>query len=66
MAQNNVKRLYRSRHERMIGGVCSGIAQYFNIDPTFVRIIYILALVLTAFFPLTIAYIVLWIIIPER
>ena len=36
------KRLYRSRDDRMIWGVCGGLAQYFNIDPTIVRIIAVL------------------------
>ncbi|MFC4557496.1 PspC domain-containing protein [Virgibacillus kekensis] len=35
------KRLYRSQTERMIKGVCGGIAEYFNIDPTIVRIIFV-------------------------
>ena len=34
-----MKKLYRSRHNRMIGGVCGGIAEYFNIDPVIVRIV---------------------------
>ncbi|MEI6614336.1 MAG: PspC domain-containing protein [Chrysiogenales bacterium] len=33
-----MKKLYRSRHNRMIGGVCGGIAEYFNIDPVIVRV----------------------------
>jgi len=36
------KRLYRSRSDRMIWGVCGGLAEYFNIDPTIVRIIAVL------------------------
>lgn len=58
------KRLYRSRKERMIGGVCAGLADYFGIDPTWMRIIFIIFLMvaLSTFF----AYIVLWIIIPEE
>lgn len=36
------KRLYRSRHERVIAGVCGGLAQYFAVDPTLVRIIWVL------------------------
>jgi phage shock protein C len=56
------KRLYRSRDERMIWGVCSGIAKYFDVDPTIIRII----AVLTLFFALTgiLIYIILAIIIP--
>lgn len=40
------KRLYRSRDERMIWGVCGGIARYFDVDPTVVRVIAVLTLVL--------------------
>ena len=36
------KRLYRSENEKMISGVCSGIAEYFDIDPTLVRLLWIL------------------------
>jgi phage shock protein C len=56
------KRIYRSRDERVIWGVCSGIAKYFDIDPTLIRLI----AVLTLFFALTgiLIYIILTIIIP--
>ncbi|AHE66951.1 putative stress-responsive transcriptional regulator [Legionella oakridgensis ATCC 33761 = DSM 21215] len=36
------KKLYRSRRERMLAGVCGGLAQYFEIDPTWMRLIFIL------------------------
>jgi phage shock protein C len=57
-----VKRLYRSRDERKIWGVCGGIAEYFNVDPTLVRLI----AVLTLFFACTgiIVYIILAIVMP--
>lgn len=58
------KRLYRSRNERMIGGVCAGLADYFDIDPTWMRIIFIVLLVVA--FSTFFVYIVLWIIIPEK
>jgi len=56
------KRLYRSRDERMILGVCGGIAEYFDVDPTLIRLI----AVLTLFFACTgiLIYIILTIIIP--
>ncbi|NLO82169.1 MAG: PspC domain-containing protein [Clostridiales bacterium] len=38
------KRLYRSRTQRMIGGVCGGIAEYFDIDPTLVRLLFVLSI----------------------
>lgn len=56
------KRLYRARDERMIWGVCGGIAKYFGIDPTIVRLI----AVLTLFFGLmgVLVYIILAIVMP--
>ena len=56
------KRLYRSRDERIIWGVCGGIAKYFGVDPTFIRLI----AVLTLFLALTgiLIYIILAIIMP--
>lgn len=57
------KRLYRSRIEKMIAGVCGGIAEYFNVDPTLIRLVAILLLFSG---PGLIAYIVAWIIVPER
>jgi len=56
------KRVYRSRDERVIWGVCGGIAKYFDVDPTIIRII----AVLTLFFACTgiLIYIILTIIIP--
>ncbi len=58
------KRLYRSRREKMIGGVCAGIANYFDIDPTIVRL-FAVAL-LFAGGTAIIAYIIAWIIVPEE
>ena len=60
-----MKRLIRSRKERMIAGVCGGLAEYFNMDPTLVRIIYVLVSILSIAFPGILVYIVLWLIIPE-
>lgn len=59
-----VKRLYRSRNDRMIAGVCGGLAEYFDADPTLVRLLAALMLVFGA--PGTLpAYIVMALIIPE-
>ncbi len=58
------KRLYRSRKDRMIGGVSGGIAGYFDIDPVIVRALFIIT---TLGWGLSIvAYIVLWIIVPDE
>ncbi|MFO7814526.1 MAG: PspC domain-containing protein [Halanaerobiales bacterium] len=58
------KKLYRSKKDQIIGGVCGGIAEYFGIDPTLVRLAFVLfALIEGAGI---IAYIIAWIIVPER
>jgi phage shock protein C len=58
------QRLYRSRRERMIAGVCGGLAQYFNVDPVIVRVAFV-ALGLATGVGL-LAYIVLALVVPER
>lgn len=57
------KKLFRSRKDRIIGGVCAGMAQYFEIDPIIVRLIF-LALLLAGFG--FIIYIIAWIFIPLK
>jgi len=59
------KRLYRSRKDRMIAGVCGGLAEYFNIDPVIVRVIAVL-LLLPGGLPGFVPYIILWILVPEN
>ena len=49
----------------MIAGVCGGMADYFNLDPSLVRIIYVLVSFFSVAFPGILVYIILWIIIPE-
>jgi phage shock protein C len=58
------KKLYRSKKNRMIAGVCGGIAEYFDVDPIIVRLI-ALILVLSAGGGI-VAYIVAWIVLPEE
>ena len=55
--------LTRSDDDRMIGGVCGGLARYFGIDSAIVRLVFVLA-VLSGVSPLV--YVVLWIIVPEE
>ena len=59
------KRLFRS-NDRMLGGVCAGIAEYLGWDPTLVRIAYIVLSVASVAFPGMLIYLLLWIIIPPR
>lgn len=58
------KRLYRSTTNKVIGGVCGGLGEYFEIDPVLVRVITVLLFFATGFGIL--AYIIAWIIIPRR
>ena len=60
------KRLYRSSNEKMIAGVCGGIAEYFDMDPTLVRLLWVVVSLITAVMPGIIAYIIAWIIMPEK
>lgn len=58
------KKLTRSNN-RMLAGVCAGLADYFGWDVTVVRIVYVLATIFTAFSG-TIVYLILWIVMPEK
>lgn len=60
-----MKRLQRSRKEKMIGGVCGGLAAHFDMDPTVVRLLYILISICSAAFPGILVYLVLWVVIPQ-
>jgi len=60
------KRLYRSRSDRMIGGVLGGLGTYLGIDPTWVRIAYVILAVLTSFGPAILVYVLAMIIVPEE
>lgn len=57
-----MKRLYRSRSDRMLGGVCSGIGAYFSIDPTIVRLVFALLALANGLGVLL--YVLLWLIMP--
>jgi phage shock protein PspC (stress-responsive transcriptional regulator) len=56
--------LMRSKNDRMIAGVCGGLAKWLGWDPTAVRVIYVLASIFSAAFPGTIVYIILALIMP--
>ncbi len=60
---DNQKRLYRSETDKMICGVCGGIGAYFDVDPTIVRLLWVL---LTCSGPGIIAYIIAALIIPRQ
>ena len=59
----DIKRVYRSKKSKMLAGVCGGIAEYFDVDPVLVRLLFVL-LALMGFAGI-ILYLVAWLIIPE-
>lgn len=56
------KKLYRSRKDKMIAGVCGGLAKYFGIDSTWVRLIFLVLLLLGG--SALLVYLIMWLIIP--
>jgi phage shock protein PspC (stress-responsive transcriptional regulator) len=58
--------LYRSRRDRIIAGVCGGIAKALGWSPTRVRILYVLVSILSAAFPGILVYLLLWLIVPNE
>ncbi|HPD25301.1 MAG TPA: PspC domain-containing protein [Candidatus Marinimicrobia bacterium] len=60
-----MKKIYRSRTDQKLAGICGGLGEIFNVDSNLIRLALVFATILTGFFPLLITYIVGWIIIPE-
>ena len=58
--------LHRSRRYRMIAGVCGGIAEWLGWSPTLVRILFVVISIASVAFPGILAYIILWVVMPEQ
>jgi len=63
MATSNPLR--RSRRQKVLGGVCGGLAEWLGWDVTLVRILYVVVSILSAAFPGILVYVVLWIVMPK-
>jgi len=61
---NTAKRLYRSRTDRQVAGVCGGVADYLSLDPTIVRVIWVILTLAGG--PGLILYIILALVVPEE
>ena len=61
----NIKRLYRSGRDKLLGGVCGGIGEYFNIDPVIVRIIAVI-IAIASLGTAILLYLILWVLIPRN
>ena len=58
-----MKRLYRSKKEQMLGGICGGLAEYLDVDPSIIRLVFVVLIVLSWGLFLLV-YIAAWVIIP--
>ncbi|NUM64018.1 PspC domain-containing protein [candidate division KSB1 bacterium] len=62
----NPKRLTRSVKERMVGGVCGGLAEYFNLDPSLMRVLWVVMTFASGFFFGIVGYIIMMVVVPEQ
>jgi phage shock protein C len=62
---NPANPLRRSRRNKMIAGICGGLAEWLGWDPTLVRVLYVAVSVFSAAFPGILTYAILWIVMPE-
>ena len=60
-----VRRLTRSSRDKMIAGICGGLGEYFDVDPTAIRIGYVVISVFSVAFPGILVYLLAWLIIPR-
>ena len=56
--------LHRSRHDRVLAGVCGGLANWLGWSPTKVRVLYVIVSILSAAFPGILVYLLLWLLMP--
>lgn len=61
---NQPRKLYRSISQRQIGGVCGGLGEYLNVDPTIMRLIFVAGFFLTGSLTFW-AYLIMWLVVPE-
>lgn len=60
-----MKRLYLSSTDKKLAGVCGGIAEYLDLDPTIIRLLTIILALITGVLPLCLAYLIAWMIVPR-
>jgi phage shock protein C len=63
-AMDSTRKLYRSKTDRVLAGVCGGLAQYFNLDATLIRVLFVLLAVLGG--SGLVLYVAMWIIVPNQ
>ena len=60
------KKLYRSRHDAKVCGICGGIGEYLNIDPTLIRLLAVVAIFMMTIVPGLVVYFIIALIIPRE
>lgn len=65
MELNTPKRLMRSSKDKMLAGICGGIAEYMVVDPTIIRLVFALATFFTVVFPGVLIYLIMWVVVPK-
>ena len=60
------QQLRRSRSNRLVGGVVSGLAEYFDLDVTLARVLYVVGSIMSAAFPGILVYVILWVLMPSE
>ena len=63
---NEMKRLYLSETDKKWGGVLGGVAEYFNVDPTPLRVLWVIITIFSGIIPGLVAYLLAWLLIPKR
>ena len=64
--KNIHKKLFRSQTNKVFAGICGGIAEYFDIDVTLIRVLWLLVVIFSGVFPGLLAYIIMIFIIPQK
>ncbi|MGA0255386.1 MAG: PspC domain-containing protein [Bacteroidetes bacterium] len=62
----STRKLRRTPHDKMVAGVCGGIAEYFGVDATLIRVAYVILGVMSTGFPALLVYLILAFVMPER
>lgn len=65
MELNTPRRLMRSSKDKMLAGICGGIAEYMVVDPTIIRLVFALATFFTVVFPGVLIYLIMWVVVPK-
>jgi phage shock protein C len=62
----HIKRLHKSKHDRVLGGVIGGLGEYFSVDSTLIRLFWVLVVIFTGFFPGVVAYLIALMVVPRE